>query len=610
MITEETKAEDQVFATVSRPWLKYYTEGAHERVWEFDKNQTMWKFMEHAMQTIAPDRDAMIYFGRHYSRKEFMEMVRTWAKVFKGMGIRPDELVVLFSPFSPQIAAMLMALNAVGATTLMPNMGSSKEAINGSVVDARFAICFDGMYDHIAEALEKPQFEKVIIVEASTGMSPVIGTIAGLLNKRTNRKVMKAGNGKYISAAQALKQYGNWTGNFEEPFVPQRVAMVTASGGTTMSGHAKLVQCVNESIPYMIKSALVSREKTGDVYYEIGDMTLNLLPPFISTSEFVLFLAPLYSGGTIIFEPRLSRESFVKSAMKFRPQISLVPGKVWEAYFDKVEELIKKGRRPDLSHWKLPILGGEGCTPEELNKWNALMKECGSKVNLIPGYGMSEGFSVMSVDFDQYDYTENKRDCIHVGRPFAGFTMAVFDKEGNELPAGKRGELWVKTPTAMKGYLGNPELTEKTLKDGWIHTGDLFEMDEDGEFFCYGRMVDTVYTPSRQKVYTFDIANRMRQDPEVKLAMVNDMSHKDEPQLVAHIIPVADCKSSKKELIERLQKDMLRWMPDDLVIEGYMIHKEYSFLTSPVMKTDKNHYKKITSGYQIVKDGELIEVSL
>lgn len=608
MTVAEDTTNGQVYATASRPWLKYYPEGSHERVWNCNKDQTMWKFMENAMQTTAPDQDAFIYFGRRYSRREFMEMTRTWAKAFKGMGIRPDELVVLFSPFSPQIAAMLMALNAVGATTLMPNMGSSKEAINGSVENARFAICFDGMYDQIAGALERPQFEKVIIVSASTGMSPVMSVLAGLINIKANRKVMKAGKGRYITAAQALKQYGGYTGSFEEPFVPQRVAMITASGGTTLSGHAKLVQCVNESIPYMIESALASREKAG-TYFNVGDLCLNMLPPFVSTSEFVLFLAPLFSGGTIVFEPRLSPESFADSNFKFKPQITLMPGKGWEAYFNRVEALIAKGRRPDLSHWSLPIIGGEGCTPEELSHWNSVMKECGAKVNMIPGYGMSEGFSVMSVDFDQYDYTCNKRDCIHVGRPFAGFTMAVFDKQGNELPAGKRGELWVKTPTAMKGYLGNPELTEKTLKDGWIHTGDLFEMDKDGEFFCYGRMQDRVYSSNGTRVFTFDVANRLRKDPDVRLAIVNNMSHGDEAELVAHLVLEPGCSTPKLKLIERLQNDMRKWMPEGLTIEGYYIHSESTFLTSPVMKTDKNHYKKITSGYLIVSQGKLKEVS-
>ncbi len=608
-MTETDLTNGQIFATVSKPWLKYYPEGSHERVWNCNKDQTMWKFMENAMQTIAPEQDAFIYFGRHYSRQEFMEMTRTWAKVFKGMGIKPDELVVLFSPFSPQIAAMLMALNAVGATTLMPNMGSSKEAINGSVENARFAICFDGMYDQIAGALEKSQFEKVIIVSASTGMSPVMSVLAGLINIKANRKVMKAGNGRYITAAQALKQYGGYTGNFEEPFVPQRVAMITASGGTTLNGHAKLVQCVNESIPYMIESALASREKAG-TYFNIGDLCLNMLPPFVSTSEFVLFLAPLYSGGTIIFEPRLSPESFADSNFKFKPQITLMPGKGWEAYFNKVKALIAKGRRPDLSHWKLPIVGGEGCTPQELAEWNGLMKECGANVNIIPGYGMSEGFSVMSVDFDQYDYTRNDRDCIQVGRPFAGFIMAVFDKDGNELPAGERGELWVKTPTAMKGYLGNPELTEKTLAGGWIHTGDLFEMDEDGEFFCYGRMMDVVSAPDGKQVYTFDIANRLRKDPDVRLSIVNNMSHDDKAELVAHIVVEPDCKSSKQEIIARLQKDMESWLPEGLSIKGYLIHKESTFLTSPVMKTDKNHYKKLMNGYYIVSKGALKEVGI
>lgn len=607
---EEQTTEGKVFATVSKPWMEYYS-GSTEGILslECDAKQTVWKNVEHAMQTIGLDQDAMIYFGRHYSRQEFIAMVRKWARTFKGMGIRPEEHVLLFAPFSPQIAAMILALNAIGATVVMPNMHSSKESIKACAAGTRYAICLDSMYDRIAGAHDSFQFEKTIIVTASTGMSEPMRLIAWLANARVYIHALKAGRGRNITVRQVIRTYGKTSDSFEEPFVSGRVAMVTASGGTTLNGQAKLIQCTNESIMSLLENVYVSAIMSG-IRPESGDKALNMLPPFVSTSELVLFLAPLMIGATVIAEPRLTPSTFADNNLKYRPQITLMPGKGWEAYFAKVRKLIAKGRRPDLSHWKLPIVGGEGCTPQELAEWNSIMKECGAKTNIMPGYGMSEGFSVMSVDFNNYDYLHNERDCIQVGRPLSGITMAVFDKDGNELPAGRRGELWVRTPSMMKGYLNDANLSKQVMKGGWLHTGDLFEMDNSGEFFCYGRMDDYIMAANGVTVYTFDIANRLRKDPDVRLALVNNMSHPgcEPPFLVAHIVMNTGMHTSRKELIERLQNDMAEWLPAGLTISGYYIHKESTFSTSPVMKTDKNRYKKIHTGYQIVCHNELKEV--
>lgn len=596
-----------IYATKSLPWLKYYAEGAHDRAWIAEKDITIWQYIERSIRKLDLSKDQFVYFGRKTTRQEFIDSVYDWARVFSTMGIQPDERVVFFTPYTPQVAAMLFGLITIGATIVMPNLGSSKEAVCGSVSDARYAICYDGLFDTISEALLRPQFKEVIVIEAATDMPQPMRMLAKLANSRIHRNVMKVGGGKFIDTCQAMKRYGSGSSCPNVPFKPGRIAMVTASGGTTFQGHAKLVQVTNESMVAMVESALVTR-RPGQ--YEEDDICLNMLPPFVSTSEFVLFMAPLYTGGLIVFEPRLSVATFTKSLLKYRPQITLMPGKGWEAYFDEVERMTASGKRPDLSHWKIPIIGGEGVTPEELVRMNRIMKECGSRIHLTPGYGMSEVFSVMSADFDGYDYTSNSRDCIQVGRPFAGFTMAVFDKDGNELPAGQRGELWVKAPTAMAGYLDNQELTDRTMHDGWIHTGDMFEMDQDGEFFCYGRMQDSIVTEKGNTVYTFDINGRLRHDADVRQAMVNDMNHKEggKPQLAAHLALNPGCTTPQDELLRRLDADMKDWLPDGLEIAGYMIHKEGTFRTSPVMKTDKNFYKKMTSGYVKPQGDKLVNI--
>lgn len=600
--------EELIFATRSLPWDKYYLPGASQRVLGFDTGRTLWNTVEDAMRTDGPDVTAIEYFGRSYSRPQFAGLVHSWARVFKGMGIRPDERVVLFSPFTPHIAAMIFALNEVGAAALMPNIGASSEAIAQSVADARYAICLDALYDKLAMALEKPQFRQVIIVSAGGGMPPLSGMVAGLAGLKKHIEVMRCSKGRFITAARALRKYGSWQGNIEEPYVKDRVAIITSSGGTTIDGHAKLIQITNESILFMLASALESRKRYG--YFNVGDRTFSIMPPFVSTSFFVFLVAPLFSGGTVIMEPRLSAGRFADSLLKFRPQISVMTGKGWEAYFRKIDKLVQSGKTPDLSHWKMLMIGGEGCTPQELAAWNATLKKCGAGCSMMPGYGMSEGLAVMTVDFDRYDCSLNSRDCIHVGRPFAGMVLAVHDSQGCELPAGTRGELWVKTPTMMKGYLGTPDQNDTVIRDGWIHTGDLFEMDDCGEFFCYGRMSDNVTAPDGTLVYTFDIASKLRSDRDVRLALVIDMSHGNntEPQLVAHLVLEPGCTTAALELVERLDANMAGRLPEGLFIKGYNILKEDTFLTSAVMKTDKNHYKKIKTGYLTARDGRLANV--
>lgn len=95
-------------------------------------------------------------------------------------------------------------------------------------------------------------------------------------------------------------------------------------------------------------------------------------------------------------------------------------------------------------------------------------------------------FSSISSDTFAALGKDNKQKGVNaVGVPCVGITVGVFDENGNELSYNKRGELWAKSQSAMKCYYNKPELTAKTKVDGWIHTGDLAEIDENG-FYMSG----------------------------------------------------------------------------------------------------------------------------
>ena len=153
----------------------------------------------------------------------------------------------------------------------------------------------------------------------------------------------------------------------------------------------------------------------------------------------------------------------------------------------------------------------------------------------------------------------------------------------------------------MKGYLGNEELTQATIGDGWIRSGDYCEMDEDGVVYIYGRMSDHVYSPDGEKVYLFDIANQLRQDKAVKHSMACNMGHSsDDPHIAVHLILDDNLKETEEEALRRLDKEMDVMLPAGISIEGYKLHKG-SFRMSIVCKVDHNSYHDEKTGY--VKPG-------
>ena len=173
-----------------------------------------------------------------------------------------------------------------------------------------------------------------------------------------------------------------------------------------------------------------------------------------------------------------------------KPEICINTGSMFEAFFNRIEQEMSRGQKFDFSYAKGWMVGGEGTSVKKMKKWNKIMRACGADA-VYGGYGLSETFSGISID--RIDTAcDFQKPMAGVGLPQAGMTVGVFDKNGTELMYNHRGELWVKTRSAMKGYYNKPELTAKTVIDGWIHTGDLVEIDENGYVYLWGRLNETV----------------------------------------------------------------------------------------------------------------------
>lgn len=587
-------------------WQKHYAPGSTALLQENMPEQTLWRYISTAIKADNDEHDAMIYFGRHIKRSTVLEKVEKWARVMKGMGLGVGDQILLFSPAAPESYYVLFAADSIGVTTIMPNMSASSEALKKYYAQAKVAFVFDGIEGLLSKILEDPQFEYVVLMDVTRSMRAPLKQLLGLANWVKTRKVRNR-HTKYMTMSQAITRFGNYDGPIEAPFQKDRIAMVFSSGGTTKAGEANLICMTDKAMIEMFRGIKIlnTRAKILDP----GNTSLCQLPPFVCTGLFVLVLVPLVYGMTIYMEPRLNQDTFNKCIKKIRPNMTLVPGPLWAGFFRDVEQLLAQGKTIDLSHFKLPIMGGEGCTPEKLAWMDKLARKCNAPIGIVSGYGMSEVFSVITVDYRPEVIDKlNDKLAISVGYPYPGFIVGIFDKEGHELGYNQRGELWVNTPTRLAGYLENGKLVRCSEDDGWIHTGDLCEMDEDGLVYIYGRMGKSVVAPDGTPVYLFDIANRLRQDKDVKESLVTaiDSDKTHHPRVVAHLV-LEEGAQMNYELLKRLDDDLAAMLPKGFEVKGYKQQKEFKM--SFICKTDSSYYGSEYDGYLKPVDGKLETVS-
>ena len=529
-------------------------------------------------------------------------MVYTWARAFKAIGVKESEVIPYYGPFFPDICAMTFALNMIGACPYFLKLAISPQALSEETKESRIAIVFDDMWENVSCEFAKERFEKVIIVKATDGMASPKKQIVSLLSKLKSKSGKIPTGGKYYSIKKAIALANTYTGEVKAPFVPNRSAFITSSSGTTFDGVVKGTVATNESTISQLYMSEVS-----NVQCYPHDRCLNNLPPTASTSLNVMFFMPLFFGETIIIDPRLSENAFYKQLTDLKPSIALTTGSCWEAFFNRVQKELDAGSKFDFSHtyW---IVGGEGTDCRKYKKWNQIIKNSGG-TGIYSGYGSSELFSATSVEKLEARYDFSKK-IMSVGIPYAGINMGIFDESGKELGYNQRGELWIKSKSAMKEYYNKPELTALTMIDGWIRTGDLGEIDENGFVYIWGRVKDVVSDNKGNKIYLFDIANKIKETSFIDDAIVLPMRTDNSAcSLVAHIVWEEQLsREEQKKNLEELNDRLKDYLPQPLAVVAYAVHDVMLPYSPTTLKKDKNKLSKQTSGYIQVIDGQIRSV--
>jgi acyl-CoA synthetase (AMP-forming)/AMP-acid ligase II len=388
--------------------------------------------------------------GRTLTYRQLADAVRRTAAGLARRGFRKGDVFAIYCPNLPEYAVVFFGVALAGGinTTVNPLYTADELAKQLDDSGARFLVTVPPFLDKAKEAAARSRVEEVFVFGAAEGASP----FADLLQSGDAPPHVA------ITPAEDL-------------------VVLPYSSGTT--GLPKGVMLTHRNLVANLRQCegMQNFEAFGE-----SDVTVAVLPFFHIYGMVVILMLGLAGGGTILSLPRFDMMEFLGAVQKYRVTVlPLVP--------PIVLGLVKHPAvaQFDLSSVRL-IFSGAAPLGEEMAR--ALGDKLGCPV--VQGYGMTEASPVTHLS-----PTRNSPLKPGSAGKIVPSTEVKIVEVGSgsdaELPVGKEGELWIRGPQIMKGYLNRPEETAESLdRDGWYHTGDVGYVDEDGYFFIVDRTKELI----------------------------------------------------------------------------------------------------------------------
>jgi long-chain acyl-CoA synthetase len=329
---------------------------------------------------------------------------------------------------------------------------------------------------------------------------------------------------------------------------PHDTAVILYTSGTT--GTPKGAELTHDNLT---QNAEVSRSM-----FDLGAeaVTLGALPLFHSFGQTCGLNATIASGGTLTLIPRFDPGKALEIIQRDRVNLFEGVPTMYNALLHHPER-----DRFDTSTLLLCVSGGSAMPVELLRGFEEAF---GCKV--LEGYGLSESSPVAS-----FNRRDRERKPGSIGIPVRGVEMKVVDDDGNDVPRGEIGEIVIRGHNVMKGYWNRPEATAETLGDGWLHTGDMATIDEDGYFFIVDRKKDMIIRGG-YNVYPREIEEVLYEHPDVVEAAVVGIPHDELGEEVGAAVALRDGATTTAQQLSEFVKDQVAaykyprrvWFVDDL----------------------------------------------
>lgn len=500
---------------MEKVWLRNYPEGVSAEA-EVDAYDSITALFEESVRRFS-DRPAYSSFGVTITYRDLDEQSRALAAHLQGLGLDPGDRVAIMMPNLLANPVAIFGVLLAGLTVVNTNPLYTPRELEHQLTDsgARAIVIVENFASVLAEVIGRTRVEHVVLVRMGDGLGFPKSALINFVVRRVKKMVPSFHLPDAVRFPDALDQ---GRGKSLRPSEAGRedAAFLQYTGGTT--GVAKGAALTHGNVVSNLQqtSSWIGRQ------FEPGqEVFVTALPLYHIFSLVANCLTGMKYGAlnVLITNPR-DMPAFVKTIAKLRFSVitgvnTLYNGLLNTPGFDSV----------DFSRLKLAVGGGMAMQRAVAERWREV-----TGVPVVEAYGLTETSpAAVANRLDQTGFTGA------IGLPLPSTEVSIRDDDGNEVGFDTPGELCVRGPQVMQGYWGRPEATAEVLsEDGWLRTGDVATIDEEGYLRIVDRKKDMIIV-SGFNVYPNEIEDVVALHPgvlEVGAVGVPDEHSGEAPKIV------------------------------------------------------------------------------
>lgn len=481
--------------TEVKPWLTLYpSEIPASLAYEPEPVQ---QYLVHAAKRY-PNKTAIHFMGKELTYQQVYDATVTLAGYLQNLGITKGDRVSIMLPNSPQSVISYFAVLFAGGIVVQTNPLYTERELEYQMKDsgAIAIITLDILYPRISKIIAQTDLQHIVVTGIKDYLPFPKNIIYPFIQKKQYGLVVHAkheGNTHLLTKILKLpvKPVTPNDFNFEED-----IAILQYTGGTT--GFPKGVMLTHKNLVSnaTMCNAWLYKCKPGE------ESLLGVIPFFHVYGMTMIMILAVMQGYKMILLPKFDAETTLKTIHKQRP--TMFPGAP-TIYIGLLNH-------PNLKKYDLSSIDSciSGSAPLPIEVQQKFEELTGGK--LVEGYGLTETSPVTHTNF----FWDRPRIKGSIGVPWPDTDAAIFSLEtGEQMPCGEIGEIAVKGPQVMKGYWNRPDETDQVFKDGWLFTGDLGYMDEQGYFYIVDRKKDMIIAGGFN-IYPREIEEVLYEHPDVQ----------------------------------------------------------------------------------------------
>ncbi|MHB1709649.1 MAG: class I adenylate-forming enzyme family protein [Thermoplasmataceae archaeon] len=455
---------------------------------------------------LTETKEVLFFYGREYLSTEVVARYRSVATYLIKRGIKPGDVVAVDLLNRPELLFIIFGSWLAGATVSPINVHLKSDEISYQLADSGARIIFaeNSYRENIMAAISKSGHE----------VMDVILDFDNPKNSSEYRDVF-CGDGNEIPTAR----------NPEDLFI-------IYTSGTTGKPKGAVLMSGN------VYSEALQLQHVVNI--QDSDRMIIVLPLF-HVNNLMFSMSVILKGGSVIILRKFDVKEFLDQVKEYEPTMfSGVP-----TVYKMLTDSFSAENRDMLKSLNVGICGA---APMPVKWFQDFENTYGIKI--VEGYGMTEG-TVASTLNPRY----GTRKIGSIGIPFPGQDVRIFSDADEELPPGEIGEIAVRGPNVMKGYLNREGDSAETLRNGWLHTGDLGYMDADGYFYIVDRKKDMIIRGG-ENVYPKEVENVISNIPNISEAAVVGKTDSVYGEEVAAFVVRKNQRLKENDIIEYCRKNM------------------------------------------------------